>query len=144
MKHIAILSAILLLASFSSEAQTVFNTEGTKTYQITESTSLGGSVKVTENIVVGYNSGKVSGKIVFNTKNKTVKFSDKKFTYNPEQFRVQTFEHFYLTSGKGTMPNQGGEIVFQLIEDLETGSINFLIQWPDFSAVKIIAVPNEG
>lgn len=144
MKRPAIIIAIILLASLPLNAQKIFEKEGTTTYKITESTSLGGSVKMTENIVVGYNSGNVSGKITFNTKNKTIKFSDKKFSYDPAKFREQSFEHFHLTSGKGTMPNQEGDIVFQLIEDLENGSINFLIQWPDFSAVKILAVPAEN
>lgn len=129
----------MVMAAISAKAQTIFEKDGTSTYMITESTSLGGSAKMTENIIVGYNSGNVSGKIVFNTKNKTIKFSDKKVTYNPDKFRVQEFEHFRLTSGKATMPNQSGDIIFQLIEDFEKGSINFLIQWPDFSAVKIAA-----
>jgi len=139
MKRFLVILAILAMAATSAKAQTIFEREGNSTYKITSSTSLGGSVKVTENIVVGYTSGNVSGKIIFNTKNHTIKFTDKKIIYDPANFKMQEFEHFRLTSGKATMPNQSGDIVFQLIEDLDKDSINLLIQWPDFSAVKVAA-----
>jgi len=139
MKKTLLLIAMLAMASLSVKAQTIFERENNSTYKITSSTSLGGSVKMTENIVVGYTSGNVSGKIVFSTKNKSIKFSDKKMTYTPEKFKIQEFEHFRLTTGKGTIPGKEGEIVFQLIEDLDNDTINILIQWPDFSAVKIAA-----
>lgn len=138
-----IVTVLLVAAAFTAQAQSLFNVEETRTYIITESTSLGGSAKITQDLLVGINTGNVSGKIVFNVKGKFIRFSDKKFNYDPEKFRVQNFDHFCLTSGKGTMPGQSGEIIFQLIEDLEGNSINLLVQWPDYSAVKIVAVLKE-
>ncbi|MCQ2181941.1 MAG: hypothetical protein MJY89_00840 [Bacteroidales bacterium] len=139
MKRALAVLAILTMACVSAKAQSVFEKEGNSTYVITESTSLGGSVKMTENIAVGYNSGNISGKIVFNPRNKTIKFSGKKVSYDPAKFRIQEFEHFRLTSGRAATPNQEGDVIFQLIEDFENNTINFLIQWPDFSAVKVAA-----
>jgi len=143
MKKLYVAMAILAMAAVSAKAQTVFERESSSTYKITESTSLGGSIKMTENIVVGYNSGNVSGKIVFNPKNKSIKLSDKKLIYDPAKLKVQLFEHFRLTTGKARTSNQEGEATFQLIEDLEKESINLLIQWPDMSAVKVSAVLSD-
>lgn len=139
MKRFIVLAAALLLAATSVNAQSIFEGLKRSEYQITKSESMGGSVKLSGDVVVGYTSGKMSGTITFNSKTKTIKFTDRSILYEPENLEVEQFENSCLTSAKAILLDDGGEVTFQIIEDYKKQSINFLVQWPDYSASRIFA-----
>lgn len=139
MKKVLLLISLLFLFAFAAKAQSVF-TEMTKSdFTITDCTSLGKSVTISNGIVVSENSGTVSGEISFNTKTKTIKFSNKKIKYDPSSFIVKVMDSCCLTSGTGSVIPDGGDVVFQIIEDFRHNEINIIVGWPDNSSVRILA-----
>ena len=138
MKKLIVLIAALL-AAVSLNAQSVFNGLKRTEYTITKSESLGGAAKIAGDVVVGYTSGKVSGKITFNSKTRTIAFSDRTIQYKDDALKFEDFENSRLTSGTATMAGDDGEVIFQIIEDYLKQTVNILVQWPDYSASRIFA-----
>lgn len=134
---IAIVSFVVI--SIAANAQSVFSESTRSDYSITGCTSLGKSVVIQNGIVVSENSGSVSGEISFNTKTCTIKFSNRKIKYNPSSFIVKPMDSCCLTSGTGTLVPDGGDVVFQIIEDFRNDEINIIVGWPDNSSVRILA-----
>ena len=138
MKKAVVILAALLLSAVSLFAQSVFGGSKRTEYTITESTSLGGGVTISNSVVTS-STGNVAGLIQFNSKAKTIKVGDRKINYSNSDLKTERFDNSCLTSGKAQIANNGGEVVFQIIENYEKNTINMLIQWPDYSAVKVMA-----
>lgn len=138
MKKIAALVAALFAAGAVSIAGSVFAESTKSDYNITESTSLGGSVSITSDVVVHQSTGNVSGTVQFNTKTKTIKFVGRKVKYEKDALVSKVVGHSCITSGKGILVGDGREVIFQVIEDLRDNRINMIVKWPDFSSVRFL------
>lgn len=138
MKKTAVILAMLLFSAVSLHAQSVFDGSKRTEYTITESTSLGGGVTITNDVMTS-STGNVEGVVYFNSKAKTIKVGDKRINYINSDLKVERFENSCLTSGTAELASNNGPVVFQIIENYEKGTINMLFQWPDYSAVKVMA-----
>lgn len=138
MKKAAVILAAFLLSAVLLCAQSVFDGTKRTEYTITESTSLGGGITINNDVVTS-STGNVAGLIQFNSKARTIKIGNKKINYLNSDLKTERFDNSCLTSGKAQIANNGGEVVFQIIEDYRKNTINMLIQWPDYSAVKVMA-----
>lgn len=138
MKKAAVILAAFLLSAVLLCAQNVFDGTKRTEYTITESTSLGGGITINNDVVTS-STGNVAGLIQFNSKARTIKIGNKKINYLNSDLKTERFDNSCLTSGKAQIANNGGEVVFQIIEDYRKNTINMLIQWPDYSAVKVMA-----
>lgn len=138
-KYLSII-AVLLAACAIAVAESVFAEFIKSDYEITESTSLGGSVSMSHDVVLHQNTGDVSGSVQFNTKTRTIKFSSRKIKYEEGAIVTKVINHACISSGKGYLVGDGGEVSFQLIEDMRDNSINMIVKWPDYSSVRFLAV----
>lgn len=139
MKKAAVILALLFIATSALKAQSAFEDSKKTDYTITESTSLGGAIKVANDVVVTYSTGNVSGIITINSKAKTIKFSDRRIDYGQSKLKVEQFENSCLTSFSAKLADNSGQVMVQMIENYQKETINLLIQWPDYSAVKVMA-----
>lgn len=137
MKKAVVILATMLLSAISLCAQSVFDGSKKTDYVITESTSLGGGVTINHDVLTS-STGNVQGAVQFNSKAKTIKVGDKKINYANANLKVERFENSCLTSGTAELVG-GGPVVLQIIEDYAKNTINMLFQWPDYSAVKVLA-----
>lgn len=137
-KYLSILAALIAACAIAM-AESVFAEFIKSDYTVTESTSLGGSVTIQHDMVVHQSSGDVSGNVQFNTKTKTIKFTGRKVKYDQNALITKVVGHACITSGKGYIVGDGGEVTFQLIEDFRDNRINMIVKWPDFSSVRFIA-----
>ncbi len=139
MKKLIVLFAAGLLAAASLNAQSVFSGSQLAEYTIAKSESLGGAAKMAGDVVVGYTTGQISGKIVFNSKAKTISFKDRTIRYKDSALKIEDFENSRLTSANATLVENDGDVTIQIIEDYRKQTVNILIQWPDFSASRVFA-----
>lgn len=137
MKKPIVILAMMMLSAITLCAQSVFDGSKRTEYTITESTSLGGGVTISHDVLTS-STGNVSGAVLFNSKANTIKVGDKKINYNDSALKVERFDNSCLTSGTAELAG-GGPVVFQIIENYEKNTINMLFQWPDYSAVKVMA-----
>lgn len=144
MKKLIILVAAILFGAASLNAQSVFDGSKSCEYTIVKSESLGGAAITAGNEIVGFSSGKISGKITFNSKKKTIFFKDRTIKYKDSALKYEEFENSRLTSANATLVENDGDVIFQIIEDYRKNSINILIQWPDYSASRIFATLKES
>ena len=139
MKKTAAILILALTTAMALCAQTAFVGDAKTEYQIINSTSLGASVKMVDGHVLGISSGTMTGKIVVTPKNGSIKFSGRKINYDPANLVIDTVENSCIIKGSGRTADTNEKVSFQIIEDREGGSINMIIEWPDFSAARIIA-----
>lgn len=139
MKKLIVLLAASLLAAVSLNAQSVFSGSQLTEYTIEKSESLGGAAKMAGDVVVGYTTGQISGKITFNSKTKTISFKDRTIRYKDSALKIENFENSSLTSTNATLLENDGNVILQIIEDYKKQTVNILIQWPDYSASRIFA-----
>lgn len=138
MKKAVVILATMLLSALSLCAQSVFDGSKKTDYVITESTSLGSGVTISHDVLTS-STGNVQGAVQFNSKANTIKVGDKKINYNDSALKVERFDNSCLTSSTAELAGDGGPVVFQIIENYEKNTINMLFQWPDYSAVKVMA-----
>lgn len=139
MKKTAAILILALATVISLHAQSAFEGESKTEYQIVNSTSLGASVKMVDGQVLGISSGTVTGRITISPKNGTIKFSSRKIVYAPEKLIIETVENSRIIKGMGRTADSNENVGFQVIEDTDGGTINMIVEWPDFSAARIIA-----